>query len=396
LQTADVAIIGAGPYGLSVAAHLQAARVEYRIFGTPMHTWRQCMPEGMLLRSEGFASSISDPSGDLSFERYRSLRRLEVGAWCNPIPLAVYDDYARWFIDQSRIAVEDWRLERLEPQGPGYVLEFADGEQVVARRVVIAIGLTHFAHVPAALANLPNEVVSHSSRPLKLADVAMRRIAVVGGGQSALETAALLHEHGADVEVIARGSALHWHAVPPPLDRPLIDRIRTPIAGLGVGWNCVLAGRLPGVFRRLPAAKRVELVARSFGPAGAWWLRERVVGHIPTHLGANVTAAEARGHCAVLTIEDPAGTSTKTVDHVVAATGYRVDLDRVGFLDNLRSSIRLTGTSPALSREFECSLPGLHFIGAPAATTFGPVMRFVLGAEYAARRVSRSVAGTRH
>jgi hypothetical protein len=385
-----VVIVGAGPYGLSVSAHLAHAGVSHRIFGTPMRTWRECMPDGMFLRSEGFASNLSHPSGELGFERYRAARGLTVGEWCNPIPLDVYRDYATWFVDEARIPVEDARLERLVRVGDRFALTFADGEVVHAVRVVLAVGLTHFTHVPRELASLPDDVRSHSSAPIKPRDAHGREIVVVGAGQSALETAALLHEQGADVHVVARSPALSWHRLPPPLVRPLTERARAPIGGLGIGWSSWAAEHLPWVFRRLPARRRVEIVARTFGPAGAWWLRDRVEGHVTVHVGRSLRSAALRGDRPVLELDGPDGVETIAGDHVVAATGYRVDVSRLPFLDDdLRSSIRLTAQSPSLSAGFESSVPRLHFVGAPAASTFGPLMRFVLGARHAARAVTR-------
>jgi hypothetical protein len=91
----------------------------------------------------------------------------------------------------------------------------------------------------------------------------------------------------------------------------------------------------------------------------------------------------------VLEINGPEGPETISSEHVVAATGYRVDLSRLGFLaENLRRALRMDATSPTLSRTFESSVEGLHFVGAASAVSFGPVMRFVLGAEYAAQTIA--------
>jgi Pyridine nucleotide-disulphide oxidoreductase len=387
----DVAVVGAGPYGISIASHLKRAGVEYRIFGSPMQTWREQMPEGMLLRSEGCASSISDPVGDLSFERYRDERRLQAGEWAKPIPLDVYNEYAQWFITEQRIRVEDSRLERVTPHDGAFDLVFSDGEEVRAGRVVIAVGLTHFAHVPHEIADLPADLISHSSRPLKMGDVAGRRVAVVGAGQSALETAALLHERGAEVVVLARRASLIWHPVPPPRERPMVDRVRYPIGGLGLGWKPWVAGHAPNLVRRLPASKRVALAQRSFGPAGAWWLRDRVEGRVEVRTQTILRGSGVHNGTARLTLDGPAGTSVFDAEHVVAATGYRVDLERLTFFDSaVRSSIRMTAHHPALSPDFESSLPALHFVGAPATNTFGPVMRFVFGTRHAAHRIARA------
>jgi hypothetical protein len=80
-------------------------------------------------------------------------------------------------------------------------------------------------------------------------------------------------------------------------------------------------------------------------------------------------------------------------DHVIAATGYWPDIGRLTFLhDDVRASIRTDARIPALSRSFESSVPGLYFVGLPAMNSFGPLARFVVGAEFVAPRVARTLA----
>jgi thioredoxin reductase len=391
-KAVDIAIVGAGPYGLSIAAHLSSRNAEYRLFGTPMHTWSALMPPGMLLRSEGFASNLSDAAGDHTIARYASERRVDVGGWAQPIPLDIYCDYGRWFLESLALPVEDIRLECLARTGGDFDLAFSDGTSVRARRVVLATGLTHFARMPAELAHLPADLCAHSSEPIPFEKLAGREVTVVGGGQSALETAALLHENDAIVRVIARRPELRWHPVPPPRDRALLDRARVPIGGLGMGWTSIAFERGPNVFRHLPASQRVALVGRTFGPAGAWWLRERVVGRVPMLLGRSLRTAQVERDRVRLEVDGPDGLTTELSDYVIAATGYRVDLARLPFLTpDLRDALRSVDASPRLSSKFESSVPGLHFVGASAATTFGPLMRFVAGTPFAARTVARQL-----
>ncbi len=308
----------------------------------------------------------------------------------------MYCDYGQWFIDRLALPVEDVRLEHLARADADFVLRFSDGETVRARRVVLAIGLTHFARVPDNLADLPGEVCSHSSAPLKYQDYAGRDVTIVGAGQSALESAALLHEHDVNVRVVGRCRALNWHRPPPALDeRSPLDRLRSPIAGLGMGWNCWLAEHLPHVFRRLPESKRLNLVATTFGPAGAWWLRDRVEGRIPVLLARSVLGARAQSGRIALEMVGPDGRETISTEHVIAATGYRVDLGRLDFLTpELRREMRTAATSPRLSSGFESSVPGLYFAGMAAAATFGPVMRVVVGADFAAPTIARRLSRT--
>src|SRR4029077_18487769 len=124
--------------------------------------------------------------------------------------------------------------------------------------------------------------------------------------------------------------------------------------GLGMGWTSLAFEHLPRVFRCLPASQRVELVGRTFGPAGAWWLRERVVGRVPLLLGRSLRATHVEGDRVGLEVDGPDGLTTEWSDYVIAATGYRVDLARLPFLTpDLRDGVRAMDSSPALSTKFE-------------------------------------------
>jgi cation diffusion facilitator CzcD-associated flavoprotein CzcO len=401
----DAAIIGAGPYGLSVAAHLSQSGVDYRLFGTPMHTWRNHMPKGMWLRSEGFASNLADPDGDLTLERYCADHGFDVGGWAVPVPLEVYSSYGEWFVEQAKVPVENTQVVTLAADSSGFVLDLATGETVRAAQVVVAVGLTHFRHMPDEFAGLPPELCSHSSSvrggisgtsgsQLHPADFAGRRVTVIGAGQSALENAALLHEHGASVEILARASSIEWNPPPHPLDRPLWQRLRRPVGGLCSGIGCWLYEHGPRVFHLMPQGMRVRLATESFGPAGAWWLRERVEGKVPIRFDHHVRTARPVSDEIELEVEGISGGATVRADHVICATGYRVDLNRLLFIDaGLARLVRTVADHPALDRHFQSSVPGLYFVGAASAPAFGPVVRFVLGARFTARVLEGQLRG---
>ncbi|HVR79838.1 MAG TPA: FAD-dependent oxidoreductase [Acidimicrobiia bacterium] len=399
----EVAIIGAGPYGLSIASHLSQRGVDYRLFGTPMHTWRNHMPEGMWLRSEGFASNLADPGGELTLERYCEDHGFDVGGWGVPVPLEVYSGYGEWFVEQAKVPVEDTQVVSLAKDSGGFVLDLATGETLRAAQVVVAVGLTHFRHLPAEFAALPPELFSHSSSvrggisgatgsQLHPAEFAGRRVTVIGAGQSALENAALLHEHGATVEIAARALSIVWNPPPHPLDRPLWKRLRRPVGGLCTGMGCWLYEHGPRAFHLLPEERRVRLATTTFGPAGAWWLRQRIEGKVPVRLDHHVRKARSYGDEVELEFEGVSGRTTLRSEHVICATGYRVDLARLRFIDAaLASAIKTVADYPILDGRFQSTVPGLYFVGAASGSAFGPVVRFVLGARFTARVLERQL-----
>lgn len=398
----DVAIIGAGPYGLSIAAHLSQRGVDYRLFGTPMHTWRNHMPEGMWLRSEGFASNLVDPDGELTLERYCADHNFDVGGWGVPVPLEVYSGYGEWFVHQAKVPVEDTQVVDLAADSGGFLLDLATGETVRASQVVVAVGLTHFRNLPAEFAALPPGLFSHSSAvrgisgasgsQLHPAEFAGRRVTVIGAGQSALENAALLHEHGATVEIAARASSIVWNPPPHPLDRPLWKRLRRPVGGLCTGMGCWLYEHGPRAFHLLPEERRLHLATTTFGPAGAWWLRERIEGRLPIRLDHRVRAARSFGDEVEIEFVGVNGPTLLRSEHIICATGYRVDLGRLRFLDaTLASSIKTVADYPILDAHFQSTVPGLYFVGAASGPAFGPVVRFVLGARFTARVLERQL-----
>ncbi|GGS79516.1 lysine 6-monooxygenase [Planobispora rosea] len=384
----DVAVVGAGPYGLSVAAHSIAAGLDTRVYGRPMQAWDRHMPRGMLLKSEPAASNLADPRGDYGLETYCEPRGLPC-AYGTPIPLETFVDYGRWFHTQAiGDALDDSSVARIRSDRGMFAVELTTGQTVMARTVVLALGFLPFAHRPAALSGLPAAVVTHSSDHYDLSRFAGLDVTVVGAGQAALETATLLLERGARPRVVARRDALAWNGVP-ATDRLAIERALAPRSGLGTGWRAWVWSELPGTVRHLPAAARRHIVRTTLGPAGSWWLRERFDGRVPVLLGQTLEGATHRDGVSLRLRGADGDLTTVHTDHVIAATGYAVDVARIGILDGrLTRAIRRSGTSPKLSRNFETSVDGLFAVGLAAAGTFGPVMRFVHGAGFAARRTT--------
>jgi cation diffusion facilitator CzcD-associated flavoprotein CzcO len=385
----DTVIIGAGPYGLSLASHLRHSGQSMRVFGAPMHSWSHHMPRGMHLKSEGFASDLYDPEARLTLKAYcaeNSIPYADIGL---PVPIATFIDYGREFQRRYVPELENVQIVSLT-QSPGYFeLATETGEVVRARRVVVAAGIVNFAYLPPQLSAIPRSMLSHSSQHSDLGGFKGRKVAVLGAGASAVDIAALLRQVGADVELIARRQAIQFHD-PPVEPRPLLQRIKAPRSGLGTGWRSRMCTDAPLVFHRLPQALRVKVVEKHLGPAPGWFVRDAVVGQIPMHLGATLTGARAQGERACLVLQQPGRPDTQVeVDHVIAATGYRAAASRLTFIhDSIQSRLSKAEEAPALNRHFESSVPGLYFIGAAAANSFGPLLRFAFGARFAARRVA--------
>ena len=390
----EVAIIGAGPYGLSLAAQLAARGVSFRIFGRALDTWRNHMPKDMLLKSEGFGSCLSHPSKDSTLKAYCAARSIPYADTALPISLDLFLEYAGWFRETYVPTLEEIDVTNLEASDAGFALTLEDGRQIRARRVVLAIGITWFRNVPAELAYLDKDVSSHSYDHRDGAQFKGKEVVVLGAGASAVDLAALLNDGGASVKIVARDSALRYHAPPAAGDDKWWKRIRNPATTIGPGWRSWAAVNMPFLFRFLPEKLRLEIVKRHLGPAPGWFVRQRVEGKVAEMLNCKLDAARMVGKRVLLRIIDQRG-EAKTVecDHVVAATGFRADLSRVGFMTpSLLSRIVTTGAAPKLSGNFETTFPGLHVIGPASANCFGPLMRFMTGAEYAAPVLARHLA----
>jgi thioredoxin reductase len=389
----NIAIIGAGPYGLSLAAHFRRRGIQFRIFGRPMDSWIAHMPKGMMLKSDGFASNISDPDGEFTLERFCAERGIRYAHTGIPIDLDTFTGYGLAFKERMVPELEEKMVTSLERSPEGYRLRLDDGEAVTARQVVLAVGITHFEHVPESLANLPAEFLSHSARHREVEPFRGKSVAVIGGGASALDLAALLHDAGAKVQLVARQTSLKFHNKPTGKPRSLWERMQRPQTGLGPGWRSSFYANAPAAFHFLPESLRLEIVRRALGPSGGWFVRDRVMNDVTLLLGQTVQGARVQAGKAYLRLRAQDGAEREiAADHVIAATGYKVNLERLTFLNaEIRSRLKAVAGTPVLSSKFESSVPGLYFVGVAAANSFGPVMRFAFGADFAARKVTQAL-----
>ncbi|MFF1301630.1 NAD(P)-binding domain-containing protein [Streptomyces sp. NPDC058307] len=396
----DLLVVGAGPYGLSIASHAAAAGLRLRVFGRPMASWRDHMPRGMFLKSEPWASNLSDPDGRWQLDRYCAGQGV-AARHGEPIPVETFAEYGLWFARHTAPEVDERTVIRVTPCPGGFEALTEDGQVFHARTVALAVGVIPFVEIPPALRGLPSSLVSHSSHHDDLSRFRGRDVTVVGGGQAALETAALLAEQGTRVRVLVRADRLSWNDVPPPWERPWWQSARAPHSGLGCGWRNWFYAERPGLFHRLPEATRTRVSSTALGPAGAWWVRDRVEGAVEVLPGHEVAAAGSVRDGAGVRLEVVHRTrgegtgllGTLETDHVIAATGFTATCDRLTLLSpDLRADLMSsTAGSPRVTSVFESSHRGLFLAGLITAPGFGPAMRFVQGAAYTAGTLVRGV-----
>lgn len=381
----DVAVIGAGPHGLSAAVHLRRAGVDVQVFGEPMSFWKS-MPKGMRLRSNMSATNMVEPVGPLSLESYMA----EIGEqFSHPVSLRRFVDYGMWVQRNAVPDVDVRSVTRIGRSRTGFELALEDGEVATARRVVVACGIAPFENIPEGFGHLRPELISHTAHHSDLAVFAGKRVAVVGGGQSAFENAVLMAERGAEVELLARQQEIVWLRSWSPIHfMGFLKSVFYAPTDVGPLWYSRLVAA-PGLFTKLPRAAQDKISDRSIRPACSYFVKVRV-DQIRTRTGIEVRNAVEADDGLRLTLSD--GT-TRQVDHLMFGTGYRVDVRRYPFLPaSLLGDVKLAGGYPVLQPGLESSIPGLHFVGAPAQHSFGPTMRFVSGSWFGGSRVARAIA----
>jgi thioredoxin reductase len=389
-------IVGAGPYGLSIAAHLHHAGVSFRIFGRPMDSWISHMPRGMMLKSDGFASDLYDPQGVLSLKQFCTERDIPYADTGKPVPLETFCAYGLAFQERMVPNLEETSVVHVERIPGGFRVHLENGETAEGRRVVLAVGITHFENLPETLAHLPAQYFSHSSANPEVDNYRGRKVVVIGAGASALDMAGLMHDAGVDIELVSRKPEINFHGAPTGKKRSLWQRLTRPSSGLGPGLKSLFFAESPLAFHYLPENLRIESVQKALGPSGGYFIKNKVVGKVPLHYGYSPEGAEVRDGKVHLTLRGLDGTRKEIIaDHIIAGTGYRVSLDGLQFLsEDIRSGVQQANGSPVLSVNFESSVPGLYFTGLASANSFGPVMRFAFGAKFTAQRLAKVLKKT--
>jgi FAD-dependent urate hydroxylase len=389
----DVAVIGAGPYGLALAAHLRDAKIATRVFGTPVGFWRDRMPKGMKLLSPWSRTHIADPHARFTLDAFA--RQHGFGPAADQIALERFVSYGEWFQRQAVPDHDPRKVIRVEDSGRGFCLVLEDGTPICTRSLVVAAGLAQQEFRPAPFAGLPADLVSHTGDHASLDHWRGRRVAVIGRGQGACESAALLHEAGSEVELVCRGDIRFLDAAPkngkaPPDWRASLRKALTPASALGpLPWSWL--NGMPGITHHAPSATRDLINTVSLRPAVAGWLRPRLA-EVRVRAGCRIDRVTIEGNKVGLALDS----GRELYDHVLLATGYKTDIGKLRMLPRelLRQVTQYDG-SPVLGAGFVSTVPGLHFIGASAARSFGPLMHFIAGAGYAARSVTKAVLAHR-
>jgi hypothetical protein len=389
IDSTEVVIVGSGPYGLSLAAHLRAHGIKFRIFGDSMRFWRD-MPIGVNLKSFAFATTIAIPTNGHSFPEWCRRNGLEDFEPCTMQSFAAYGvGVQKQFIPE----LEPSLVTRVERAPVGFETTLASGEVIRSRRVLVCTGLSGLEYIPEVLEGLGRKQMRHTASISDYSEFRNKRVAVIGGGASAVEAGALVLEAGGTSEIFVRGPEVIFHDRTPRV-RPWLAKLRAPVSALGVSRKGWILENFPLIAHYMPYDRRMRLFQGYLGPESPWWIKDRVMGKVPINLEREVVAAHLRSDGIVLAVRNAHNVIEEfEADYVIAGTGYQADVKRVPFLGaDLRNSLRCIDGAPSLNANFESSVPGLHFVGPLSAMSFGPLFRFVAGAPFAARRLSRHLA----
>ena len=371
-------IIGAGPFGLGLAAYANDQGIDYVIAGRPMEFWKKNMPDGMYLRS---ASDWSlDPTGKASIMNY--LTKLgKTPAEVEPLSRDFYLEYCQWFQDENGIQPLPFYVTKLEKTNDYFVANLENGEAIEAEKVVVAIGMGYFKNQPSELtAILPAGRYSHTCDAVEFSGQKGKRVLILGGRQSAFEWAALLNDEGAaEVHLAHRHESpkfaeADWSWVPPPVDHMINE---------------------PAWFRNLPQEEKDAVSKRMWGEGRLKvepWLEKRVMKpNTQIHEKAGLASCMERADGA-LDVKLENGDSF-IVDDVILATGYKVDLAQVPFLKNssLLETIEVKNGFPVLDPHFQTSASGLYFTSMPAGQDFGPFFGFTVSVRTSATIIGNAM-----
>jgi FAD-dependent urate hydroxylase len=388
-RAVDVAIVGAGPYGLSLAAHLRARGIKHRICGEAMRFWRD-MPVGINLKSFAFATNIYVPERGHTFPDWCRRHGLEDFEPCTMQSFAAYGmEMRERFVPE----IEEVLATNIASNGKEFEVTLANNDSIRARRVVVCTGLSNLKRVPRHLQGLGPDLFRHTAEISDYSVYRQKRVAIIGAGASAIEAGALVNEAGGAAEIFVRGQYAVFHGRTPK-ERPLWRKIKEPVSVLGTSRRGWVLQHAPLLVHFMPKERRVRFSKGHLGPAAPWWIKDRVVGKVPIHLQHEVVRADAvQGGLRVSVRDQSNNLRSEDFDCIIAGTGFDLEVRLLPFLDRgLVEQIRCTENAPDLNLRFESSVRGLHFLGPLSYISFGPLFRFACGAGFSARTLARYLA----
>jgi cation diffusion facilitator CzcD-associated flavoprotein CzcO len=373
-------IVGAGPFGLGLAAYLQRRGYDYQLVGKPMEFWKKHMPQGMLLRSN--ANWYLDPDHQWTVDAFLALHdpsRLPT----TPISREQYIAYVDWFRQQANIPITPTYVQHLRHDEGIFTAELADGHTIQAQNVVLATGFAHFANYPPELiALLPAGRFEHSCDAVNMSAYRGKRVLLIGGRQSAFETAALLREAGAQHVHIS-----YRHDTPrfAEADWSWVETIVEQMAYQPTWFRSLSVEQQQDYRYKLWAEGRLKVEP---------WLEERIsqpgVSLYPrTEV---VWVNQQRDQSLQIGLSS---TQQLDIDAVVLATGYQVNISRLPFLsESIQAALNTQNGYPLLDHQFQSSIPGLYFSSFAAGQSFGPFFGFTVGVRTAAHLIGQALVTT--
>ena len=376
-QEIDLLIIGAGPFGLAVAAQASHLGIEHIVAGKPMEFWQKSMPAGMYLRSA--CDWHLDPANVHTIDNFLAERR-QTARDVEPLSLEFYLSYAEWFQKQKQITAMPWHIQRLDVSDGQFIATTTDGATIKARHIVIAPGFKHFTNIPAELkSRLPAGRYSHTCDFVDFSTARGKRYLIIGGRQSAFEWAALLVEAGASAVYIShRHDSPSFKAADWSWVNPLVEAV----------------GEDPSWYRRLSQAEKDDISHRLWAEGRLKvepWLEARLNNPRVRVLPRTevVECAEKNGE---LNVELSNG-GTITCDQIILATGYKVDIARLPILaaGNILDQLETRNGFPVLDDHFQTSINGLFITSMPATQDFGPFFAFTISVRVSAKLICAAV-----
>ncbi|GAB3946813.1 hypothetical protein GCM10028805_17960 [Spirosoma harenae] len=373
-------IVGAGPFGLGLAAYLQRRGYDYQLVGKPMEFWQNQMPEGMLLRSN--ANWYIDPDHQWTIDAFLALhdplRQSTV-----PISREQYIAYVDWFRQQANIPVTPAYVQRLSHDAGLFTAELANGHTIQAQNVVLATGFAHFAFSPPELVSLlPAGRFQHSCNAVTMSAYQDKRVLVIGGRQSAFESAALLREAGArHVHISYRHDTPRFEEA----DWSWVETIVEQMASQPDWFSRLSAQQQQSYRYKLWAEGRLKLEP---------WLEKRICQPGVSLYPRTEVVQVSQKPDDSLQVGLNSGQQL-AIDAIILATGYQVNVAHLPFLsESIQAALKTLTGSPLLDHQFQSSIPGLYFSSFAAGQSFGPFFGFTVGVRTTAHLIGQALLST--